>query len=198
MSLIGDFFRTPKRSAAFEGYETASNTFDEALAAIDSYSIEAIHRLEDFTVTRQCKNYTSAELEAHTGAIDHLKSKYDILCAAYNALPLDHRLFPVTNKLHTTYGESFVFAVEAFAHAGRLSVMTALSGKAQNAKDEAKLWLLNIANPHRPASEQATHEKKATAMANNISIDAAKFTLLEQKGMAAEEKANALLAVLTR
>jgi hypothetical protein len=198
-------------SAVNDAFTAASDCYDVANEAIQSFTTRANHRavifraryrydqskdtdayeeeVAAYTDPADSSPYTEAELDAYTVAMENLTAAFDTLTCAFAALNPTHDLYASAAALYKSTSNTYTFAADAYKIAGSLARVTALEGKSQAAKNEAKTWLFETIATNSGESHRGAAEAKAAAFKLNATNDATRAELLEQSVRVAEAKA---------
>ena len=202
IETIKAFFQTPKVDplalATHDAFWAASDAYDTALDAIESYTARANHRYEIsiaphdeavsiYTDPADFEPYTEAYLDAHATAIDTLTEAFDNLTSVSAA-------YPLSAKLYKAYCAAYAFAASAYSNAVHCAKITALEGSIQAAKDELTLMELNARAANSNESNPVTAKAKADAFKAKAVEHAAKAELFEEKVRLAEKRSEEVLA----
>ena len=202
IETIKAFFQTPKVDpmvlAAHDAFWAASDAFDTALDALESYTTRANHRYEIsiashdeavsvYTDPADFEPYTEAYLDAHTAAIDTLSEAFDNLTSASAA-------YPLSAELYKAYCAAYTFAASAYSNAVHCAKITALEGSIQAVKDRLTLMELNARAANSTESNSVAAKAKADAFKAKAVQHAAKAELFEEKARIAETKSEEVLA----
>ncbi len=139
--------------------------------------------------------YTEAELDAHTAAIENLTAAFDTLTVAFATFNHpDAEITSTATELYKAYCETYKFAVDAYSNAASCALGTALEGNVQAAKDQFQIMLLEARANNPGATDPVVAKAKAANFRAKADEDATKAKALEQKARVAETKAKEFLA----
>ncbi len=207
--------------SALNAFKAATDDYDAALNAIETYTTLANHRAaildakravakasaDEFAdaaaayddVVAACKNpvdheqYTAAELRAHTIAIDELGKAFDRVTTAFVVLDSASDLYPSAAALYKALRDSHAFATRAYAYAADCAMTASLEGQLQAAKDEWELMLLEerATNPAEP--DPVAIKARAAAFKVKVAESATAAKMLQEQAKIAEAKAEVFL-----
>lgn len=215
-SLKAFFVAPPPDPVVTDGrirFSAASDTFDAAYAAGETYTTRANHRytisaaahsthdadsynevIAGYTDPADFEPYTDADLEAHTAAIDKLATAFNTLTTAFAAFSRTDHLYKSAAALYKATTALYVFATDAYSHAAYCAMTNALEGNIQAAKNDFEVNLLETRAACATATDAAAAAAKAVAFKATAAKDAAAAKRLKEKAIEAQSRAKALCA----
>ncbi len=201
----------PVATAARNRFSAASDAFDTAYAAGETYTTRANHRYTIFVAARAThdadaynkeiarytdpadfQQYTDTYLAAHTAAINNLAAAFDALTNAFAAFSRADNLYISAAAVYKATTALYVFATDAYSNAAHCAMTTALEGNLQAAKNDFEVMLLETRASNATSTDAEAANAKAATFKANAAKDAAAAKRLEQKATEAESRAKAL------
>ena len=179
--------RDPVTVAAYDAFSSASDAYDEVLAAHHD-AIAACTEPADF------EPYADDDLDSHSAAIDTLSAAFDDLTNAFSALNPAEDLYASSAALYKAISGTYTYAAADYHRAVLRAQCVAANANLEVAKDHFRLFELELRAASSTEASSVAAKAKAADFKAKAAEDAAKAKLLEQKAEVAETKAEVFLA----